>query len=667
MKRVLLLFAFLAVLAPAVAGQTINSCDQLNYDSASNYLSGTTWHCAVTSTQAAVSDIGIRYDAADFEALTGKTLADTSAFVRLEGGPTINEVSYDFQLKQGETGTVLPRDIYDFRGVKEKLGGFNDPPTESEKNHWARQNCYDFDYDGQIEYGEKPDLWTAAVTLTCLDLNKQYATAANIVDPEIQVAAEFTVNVDGQSYTKQVSNTYDYGDPDDSSRTATFGDIAFARLRAGLQTGETVNEPANYKVLAAHDNDFTNNWRMISEGRYEDYRGYIKNQLEDDLAAWGRGELSRDDLEQRTTSPAESAIDPYNKFGSPFANSAVNIDRQSLSSGGFSKTLGDLILLPITDFYFDGSGGLQIEPQIGRPNIQSMDAPQFAEGETGTVNVEVENSGTTEAGFTVGLNCADGFRYGGTAKSVRLAENEIDTLRFSITGSSASSDSREFSGQCTAVMEEGNSGRTDSMTVTVNAIQQGECIAGDRIAVQENRQTVIKECGSNGLKYNVVETCADDEHAATETGTLQCVTNSDTDRGTNDGDRDDDTDAKTCLVDTTLHNPVANDSELEVLCVQNTIFDRLRQVVILVTGIAGGFVGFALGRFIDGERRIRGPNRYMKRRQVDRTQRGNRLSPATIIGAVLGFVVGATIGWYLGLWGYLVAAGLLFLKWLAPV
>jgi uncharacterized membrane protein YgaE (UPF0421/DUF939 family) len=57
----------------------------------------------------------------------------------------------------------------------------------------------------------------------------------------------------------------------------------------------------------------------------------------------------------------------------------------------------------------------------------------------------------------------------------------------------------------------------------------------------------------------------------------------------------------------------------------------------------------------------------MKRRQVDRTQRGNRLSPATIIGAVLGFVVGATIGWYLGLWGYLVAAGLLFLKWLAPV
>lgn len=358
MNRLLVLFAFLAVLAPAVNGQTINSCDQVEYDSESQYLSGTTWHCALTSTESSISDISIEYSADDFEDLTGKALDDNSAFVRLEGGTTTNEVSYDFQLKQSEAGTVLPRDIHDFRAVKETLGGVGNPVSQEEKDQWARQNCYDFDYDGQIEYGEQPDFWTAAVTLTCLDLNQQYASVANIVDPEVHVGAEFTVNVDGETYTEELSNTYDAGDSDDSPTTATFGDVAFARFRGGLQTGEQVNQPANYKVLAAHASSFEDNWRMISEDRYDDYRGFLTSQLEQKMYAWGRGELDRDDLEQQTTAEAETAIEPYNKFGSPFANSNIDIDRQSLNDGGFSQTLGDLLLLPITDFYFDGSGAL---------------------------------------------------------------------------------------------------------------------------------------------------------------------------------------------------------------------------------------------------------------------------------------------------------------------
>lgn len=190
------------------------------------------------------------------------------------------------------------------------------------------------------------------------------------------------------------------------------------------------------------------------------------------------------------------------------------------------------------------------------------------------------------------------------------------------------------------------------------------------------RQTVIKECDDNELDYSVVETCTEDEHAATQDGTLQCMEDEQPvidpdigDGGDEDTGDDDstDTDGESCLINTAIvSNPVGEDARLQVGCFDITILDRLRIVVIIVSGLVTGFVGFTLGQWIDGERQIRGPNRYTKQRQVDRRQRGNRTSSTAILGGLIGFAIGAAIGWFLGLWAFLDILLLLILKYISP-
>lgn len=232
-------------------------------------------------------------------------------------------------------------------------------------------------------------------------------------------------------------------------------------------------------------------------------------------------------------------------------------------------------------------------------------------------------------------------------------------------------------GVCTVEVNNLNDpSETDQATLQWTGIQTNDCepAGGEYFEFDNDGNYAIYQCDEEGQSAELVETCDSGEKAEeVSPDDYECVEKDQDDPVTDPGDGatgDDqdptDTDSEACLIDTAIRNPVAEDTPVRVGCVDTGILVRLRVVVILASGLAAGFVGFALGRWIDGERQIRGPNRYTKRRQVDRRQRGNRTSATAILGGLLGFAIGAAIGWFLGLWVFLVILLLLVLKYISP-
>lgn len=512
MNKKIFSFLFVLTLLFSMGSAVVDSCDQLSYKSDSPYLSGKVWHCELTENQFTTDQINIQYSAEDFERLTGEKLEKDSATASFSTSNLENTASYDFQIKSSGSLGLPYRDIVKLDFIYKDFWY----PSDSELNDWARRNCLDYDDDGTIEYFVQGFGYEFA---HCVQRGKKLGTAANIQDASSQVSLDIKTEINGETFTKTISNT-NIGE----GTTTTFNDFALVRWKGNLRSGETLPSSSDQNVLAVHDNSFADGWRIVSENDYGVYTGYLTGGgLKSDLKSWASGEVDEETAENIAGNKAETAINPFVSSSSEFSNDNVNIRDSSLSSGSLSIKLEDVVSFPSFDVYFDGSGDLKVEVPTGELSNPSASDVEFVEGNNGFLSASVENIGDGEAGVSANVDCSNGFSYSGTSKNSVIPPGGRNSFTFEITGSSTSTDQKEIAGSCTVEFEETSTGQTVSTTADVTFIQQGECQPGERVEGEQDGKPAVYECNDAGLEYELLEVCETGEVVGSVNGRKACV------------------------------------------------------------------------------------------------------------------------------------------------
>lgn len=142
--------------------------------------------------------------------------------------------------------------------------------------------------------------------------------------------------------------------------------------------------------------------------------------------------------------------------------------------------------------------------------ITDVQAESFQELSSGDVEVNIQNTGSSEIGFSIGLEeCSDHFSSTSLARSNNLDPGEETTETFEVSGSSTSETEKRITGTCTVEAKNLATLQTVEESFEVTLIQQNECDPGDE-TVEDSTQgdrKIIKKCNDQGLGYNTVQTC----------------------------------------------------------------------------------------------------------------------------------------------------------------
>lgn len=609
------------------------------------------------------------------------------------------------------------KDVRQFEYAKNQFnwGKFWSIPSNSERrsdyNDWANSNCDGIqgDYNYYMkEYRTGYFNENVKGTVICGTWGTKVASIGEIEStPDIQMTSTFQLDVGGQTKSVTVGNDVS------SSTTKKLGNIARINFEGSLSSGYQFPNPDD--ELVAHSNSFNDNWRIIQNTETErfgtSYSEYFKwadgkdttSQLKAILNP--KNNIKEKDIENLAEVKSSDVVESYSR--SEFTAPNVNINGGSIRDGSIEISGNQRAEYPRYRLFIKADEvGFRI--LNADPTIQSVykTTGTIKEGRVGRIKLTVQNTGNGVGSFTAKMSCGKNFRAVDTSTqftNLKAGQSSTQTLAYTTT---ASNDQRSYSGSCDITVENNqDTSESVSTSVTVKGKQATECSPDRHFPKIENTdgdkalETVIYECASNGLSESKVKVCDDDKTAERQSRTqFVCKDNSKPPQkeicGNNiDDDQDgkidencgggqekcgnqvdDDGDGvvdegckqppeKKCLVNVGL----GFGQKLQLLCFPPKTYALLNWLVIGISGLIGGTATYRLGRAFTGFGRRppnggTGGNQGGNRNNSQMSGRGTvrrRRSPIPLLLGLLGFILGAGVGLWLGFFGALGVIALL--------
>jgi|GEM_PF-4727876 len=634
---------------------------------------------------------------------------------RVEDDLTLKLVNKETEARYGlRDGGRRDGNSVDYKRHKIEWGNqFLAPGQEQRWNEyesWARNNCEDVDGSNGISYyvtegleGWMDDQLYAHVTCAAF----QTDTIGNVAEiestPNIVMRNTFAVN----GHEKTISNL-------DQSVTFSSNGVPVVKLnfQGGLETGWNYPQPDD--ELAAFTN--SDGTFLISKSGYDNtYMNHLDRAENDDAKDLLDNNPTEAILEQQSRDLVENVFTRYDEseFYQQFSTTERTISRDgtgleggilSLNGGERETAYSQIQVLVKAD-------ELNYYIPEATPYIESVETPTLKEGRTGYIEATIGNQqdATGQGSFNVYLDsCSQEFATPDTSEDLQLDPGETGSVQLAVSGNTDNMEQAEITGQCTLNVDNlRDSSDNIQQTVDLTLEQDQECEPEEYFSqVNDAGNFEIWQCGANGLQKEFVKECGEDQKTAMQNGEMVCVTTDSSDGDGNDGDSaatrwvpnqeqtscisnqyeqtpypDNSFSDKqsclnyigqdtTCFIDFEFAGPLGTagqTTDIEFLCFKQSTLDKARLAIILVSGLAVGGIGYRVGQGLNGEQQIQGRNKYYTRRQnIDREARGDPTSRTAIAGLLIGFTLGAVIGWYLGFWSLVVAGGLAVAKYLLP-
>lgn len=512
--------------------------------------------------------------------------------------------------------------------------------------------CDDINNDGNIDM--YIDEWTE-YSITILSLYGQtncwsessdnIANVMEIQSSEEEVQ-EMEIDVNGESVV--ISNA-DIGE----GRTATVDDFVKFNWRGGYETGYNFPTPVTEKVAYNNDRGFWFVERESVESGLQSYRDGMFDMLDHQYV---NGDKEIGELEDDVNAHIEYEIlDEYEQ--SEFLEDGRTVDEvfetdHTTVEDSVIEIQGDRMgSFPTVDVVLKAEE-LNYQVPEGEPEISYVnDDITIQEGETGIIEVGVENVGDGRGNFEVRIDeCTDNFSPGGSGIGIQPDAGETEEAGLQVVTSS-DEEQETYTGTCTIEVD---NLRDPDTTLTYDANLEGqqldECEAGEQFREYDVSTGTyeIWECNEEGTATEIVQECDEGEIAEPQNGEYECVDEDESDtRDGREGDdsRGDDETGECELF--TMPNPVPLMDDIPVndpLC-ELGVYDALYTIYSMLWALSLGLGLFIIFRVIDGERRIQGRFRIRNDRRVSRFQKGSLLVGAIgfVIGALLGYAIGITL------------------------
>jgi hypothetical protein len=433
--------------------------DEVQYDSNSEFFDGETIVVNYVS-GFSTERINVRLDEDQLSQQTGRNVVD--AF-------QLDVTSRDSYVRYGTRDIGLRR-IYKIDAVKEK--GFKS--VDGAKN-WINGNCQDLNSDGEAEttIKERLTLLGFRYDAYCVRWNGWYGRTAALTSGDKIFETDWELSADGKrTQTVTISNS------NAGRSTYKLGDHAVITNLGQLDSG--VSPPSTSNVYVLHSNSFEDGWRVISRDRYQSWNRYIRNELNNDINSWARGELvgGESTLESSANSRGESAAEPFTEAE---ITSDLSVEDTSFSGGTFQYDTSEVLGFPAFNVYIEAGpdGYVTVEKPVGDAEVVSTSSTEVGgEADPGYVDVQFQNVADYEGSFQGTISCESPFTSDAIDARDTVGAGDVSQFRFRVSFSSTSTDSREITRDCSVDITNAE-GDTVSTDVSITGVQDTECTEGN--------------------------------------------------------------------------------------------------------------------------------------------------------------------------------------------
>lgn len=583
-----LLAGIFALLLVGSAAATITSVDRLDFDSNAGFFQGETFVFEITSNRD-TDKIDLTLDNNLREAVSDGEVQNS---VTVEATQQRSELKYGFR----DTGDV-PVTQFEPNKFQTDISALDNPEVMNQKirNNGVQSRCFDITRDGAVQRGEDYfiksgfDGFNAVAFTYCVKPGMKYGEVGEIEsDPAKIYKTQFTVTDASGTHTKTLTNG-----EGGAGNTARFGSNTLLDFTGSYSASSSAASPTDEKILHSNQNSYINpltgetvvtqegGFTVIDDDRYSTYKNDIP-RMTSKLESW-RGGLFDGDSE----SVVENVNDLAAEAAAPHTSSeftSAEFEGDSFGDGAAVLNVPNLIYPTFTGYAkacrYTGNqecdAAVQIRKTIGQAEITNIEGTSITELETGYIDLSFKNIGGSEGSFSTRVrSCDTGFSSTGGSREVNLDSGESTNMELPVSFSSTSSENKEITGSCEV---EVTNGLGDSITesVQITGQQVNECTPGERFRKVVDGRYGVYECGDDGLEYNKVLQCTENEVAQKVDGEYQCL-------GEEDPPVVEECDVSVPFTDQTFKDPICE--------FQNQAFFSFGNIMlvfdVLVAGVAG--------------------------------------------------------------------------------
>lgn len=295
---------------------------------------------------------------------------------------------------------------------------------------------------------------------------------------------EFEMKIGDRTYTETISTTQ-RGSLDVTTIVKFtdnyYGDVAYAKWLGNLVTGDEGTTPAGIYLATFYDNK----WNIIKEQAYDDYSTYYKNNV---LLSASVSEDELNIIKSRNNMNADTAL---NDWTFTTLNDEIATTEGTEGSGKVIVDLNTPLQYPTFVVYVsaDDVKGIGVYQPVAKPKVLSVSDIIFKTGETGYVDVRIQNIGEERGGFETSVSCSNHVTMVGVPKYTTLSAGESISLTIPVTGQTTT--------QSTCTVTTSVMGITDSKTFNAEVSAQQICTPYAQICLDG----VSSSCKSDGSGF----------------------------------------------------------------------------------------------------------------------------------------------------------------------
>jgi len=324
-------------------------------------------------------------------------------------------------------------------------------------------------------------------------------------NPNINFATDVSVQVGtGTPITRKIGS---------QSTSATFTDsannqIAIAQWAGSLVTGDAAPNQDNYvPYFRAKFFGDTEKWYVAMKDDYTEWiarEAAADSQLQQYVAHPSDFGCSGEDacvnIIKNLVAVPNAMSDKVLNSDYKIAATQQKLSETSLSSGAVRVYLNRNLNNPNILFKVRASS-VGVIINTGMPDILSVSSSEFGSGETGIINVEVMNIGTSSATFSATFSGCDPFIPANSAQNVGFAAGETKNIILQVSHGAVNTD---LTKTCTVkVSDFNNPTKYDTASVSVS-MTAGKICVPDKY---EPRGDCVWRCNAQGTDSSLIECC----------------------------------------------------------------------------------------------------------------------------------------------------------------
>jgi hypothetical protein len=283
--------------------------------------------------------------------------------------------------------------------------------------------------------------------------------------------------------------------------SVSFDDVGVATWSGSLITGEPAPNQNNFVAIKKLS---SNGWQIARKSTFESYLPHPANTDTSlnsfkNLYSNEKDEIKADTEIYNAITPANQASDSLLNEDTSFTYSPFNKDS---NTGKVTVTLQRSLTSPNVVFRIRADW-IGIFIPSGLPKINGITADKFASGETGTVNVQIQNIGEAAGTFSAMLLNCDPFIQSTSSQTSRktLQPGDADTIPISVSSGTIS---ENLIKACSVKVYDINDPSIEVTSSVTLQLEKAKVCIPDKMFANGN---IINKCSKDGSTLEIVENC----------------------------------------------------------------------------------------------------------------------------------------------------------------